>query len=135
MKKNSGFTFAEVLLALSVLATSMYLYSNLQFRSMFKIQDSRDVIDRIFFVKKALYESFLDPEFKRDKPRVEKLETPQVTITTHKQDVDKKKSELKDFAQTIDIIWSEGVWKSGLRDRRTKMISFVFKEEESGDEQ
>jgi len=134
---SKGFTFAEVLLALFVLATSMYLLSNLQFRSLMKVSDGREEIERVFLIKKALYELFLDPILKKkDKQIVEKLEKPEVVITSHNKAIDKKKSVLKDFAEDIDIIWAEGTWKSGMRNRRSKMISFVFKEkkQESSDE-
>ena len=125
---QKGFTFAEVLLALFVLSTSMYLLSNLQFRSLIKVSDSREEIDRVFLIKKALYELFLDSQLKKDKPLVEKHEAPEVVITSYKQAIDKKKSALKDFSDDISISWSEGKWKSGLRDRAAEIISFVFKE-------
>lgn len=129
MQKNNAFTFAEVLLSLFILAVSMYIFSDLQFRSVRKVRNKHEEVSRIFFIKKYLYKLYINPPIK-DKPIIEKIETPEITIKAHKQEINKKKSSLKKFFNDIDIIWSEGTWKSGFEKRTIKMISFVAKPQE-----
>jgi len=125
MVKKNGFTFAEVLISLFVLASSMYVLSNAQFKSIRWSQKNSRKVELIFPIKKALYESYLTPPEK--KPIKISLEQANVDITTYKNEINAKKSSLKDFAKSIDIIWSEGEWKDGPDRRSLKMISFVLK--------
>ena len=125
MNKNA-FTFAEVLLALLVLTGSMYVYSGLQFRAAAKVRKSVGQVERVFFIKKYLYQLYTQPPTK-DKPLKVTIEDPETIITTHKQSINKKKSSLKAFEQEIDIIWSQGEWSDGLKKHSMKMISFVPK--------
>ncbi|MBU1007631.1 hypothetical protein KKA53_00955 [Candidatus Dependentiae bacterium] len=128
MANKSGFTFAEVLLALLVLTGSMYVYSGLQYRAIAKVRKSTGQIDRVFFIKKFLYQLYTKPA-KAQKKRTLKLTTPDTAITTHKQKIDPKKSSLKSFAKEIDIIWSQGEWNENINIKPAKitMISFVEK--------
>jgi prepilin-type N-terminal cleavage/methylation domain-containing protein len=133
MNKN-GFTLAEVMLALFVLAGSVYILSGLNFRAARKVMVSTEEIDRVFFVKKELYNLYfsyfspIDKEKKElTKPIKVTLDEPDVEITTYKQDIDAKKSDLKKLAKDIEIIWSEGEWKRGVRTHKLKMISFAEK--------
>lgn len=88
---------------------------------------SAQEVERIFFLKKELYNLYLNPP-QKDKPQKITVENPSFEITAHKQEVDKKKSELKDFADKLDIVWAEGMWESGIGTHKLKMISFVPKE-------
>jgi hypothetical protein len=126
MNKNSGFTFAEVLLALFVLVVSIYIFSGLQYGALKKVNKSVEFIDRIFLVKKELYQLYLKPP-KKDTVIKKVITNPDVTITTNRQQIDPKKSMLKEFEKEIEIIWAEGAWTSGPDKRSIKMISFVHK--------
>lgn len=123
-RNSSAFTLAEVLISLFVLLSSIYVLSGLQFRSARKVLQSADEIERVFFVKKQLYNLYLTPP-KKDKPLKITIENPDIIITAHKQEIDKKKSSLKNLVEKITIIWAQGDWKRGLREHRIKMISFV----------
>lgn len=127
--KNNAFTFAEVLLALLVLTGSMYIYSNLQYRAINKVRRSTGTVDRVFFIKKFLYQLYAKPPTK--KPLKVTLTDPDTVITAYKQEINQKKSSLKSFADEIDIIWSEGTWTEGFNKRSMKMISFVKKTEKN----
>lgn len=126
MNKSSGFTFAEVLLSLFVLVVSIYVLSDLQFGALKRVNKSVEIVDRIFLVKKELYQLYLTPPTK-DKIFKKEIVNPVLTITAHKQKIDPKKSALKDFEKEIDIVWAEGNWASGPYKRSIKMISFVEK--------
>ena len=63
---------------------------------------------------------------KQEKPIKKRYETPNLTIISNREDVNKK-SSLKAFSKDIDIIWSEGTWKQDDRDQSSKMISFALK--------
>jgi Tfp pilus assembly protein PilV len=126
MNKNFGFTFAEVLLSLFVLVVSVYILSDLQFGALKRVNKSVEIIDRIFLIKKELYQLYLTPPTK-DKIFKKVIVNPDLTITAHKQKIDPKKSDLKEFEKEIDIVWTEGNWTSGPYKRSIKMISFVEK--------
>jgi hypothetical protein len=126
MRKNNSFTFAEVLLSLMILTGSVYIMSGLHFKSGRKVRSSADEIDRVFAVKKQLYDLYFNPP-KKDKPKKVILPDPEITITTHTRPIDKKKSALKNFAKEINIIWADGTWKRGTEIRSLKMISFAPK--------
>src|SRR5579862_3690490 len=50
-----AFTMIEVLLALSILASSVFLLSRLNVRSLFRVMRDRDEIEKIFLIKKDFY--------------------------------------------------------------------------------
>lgn len=126
-QKQSGFTFAEVLISLAILTSAVYIYSGLQFRSSMKLQRSAHEIERVFFVKRALYRLFISPQKKRKLVR-ETLDEPEMTVVSQTQSIDEKKSSLKAFSKDIDIIASRGEWDDGRRKRMIKMISFAPKQ-------
>ena len=130
MKTKNAFTLAEVIIALFILATSIYILSNLQFRALNKARSTKDEIIRVFFIKKYIYQLYSNPP-KEEKPLKVEMENPEVVITAHKQEIDHKKSSLKEFSKDIDIIWSTGSWKqAGIINKELKMISFVHKRQE-----
>jgi len=125
-KMNPAFTLMEVLIATVVVASSIYVLSNLHIRSRLKVLRSAEEIERVFFVKKYLYQLYLQPPTK-SKPFKATIEKPDMRITTHKADINPKKSSLRRFAKEIDIIWSEGTWERPGDTPLIKMISFVPK--------
>jgi prepilin-type N-terminal cleavage/methylation domain-containing protein len=125
MKSNSGFTFAEVLLALVILATSAFILSDLQFRSYFRVSKYHAEIERIFLIKKALYKMLLTPE-QTEKAITKKYTDPNLKIISHKKEIHKK-SSLASFRKDIDILWSEGTWSQDDREASSKMITFALK--------
>jgi len=128
MKTKKAFTLIETLFAIGILAVSITILSSLQIRSVLNVLKGKEDIDRIFWVKKALYSIFLDVP-QKTKPVIETIENLDLTISSQVVDIDKK-SSLKDFADNIQIIHSEGRWSTDLGARSIKMISFVLKPEE-----
>jgi len=128
MVKKNAFTFVEVLIALLVLAVSMYFYADLQTRAIRKVQKSANTIERIFYIKKYLYQLYLAPPTS-DKPLKIVMEDPEIVITANKEEIHKRKSELAPFSSEIDIIVSDGKWLKGPLEQAVKMISFVPKQE------
>ena len=129
MVNKSAFTFVEVLIALLVLAVSMYFYADLQTRAIRKVQKSANTIERIFHIKKYLYQLYLSPPT-GNKPLKVVMEDPEIIITANKQEINKRKSSLATFTNEIDIIWSKGEWLKGPLEQTVKMISFVPKQQE-----
>jgi type II secretory pathway pseudopilin PulG len=122
---SPGFTFVEILLALTILAGSMYIFSGIQFRAVNKVRKSVNEVERVFFIKKELYKLFLDTNNK--KPKKITIAQPEIVIETSRRKIDPKKSALKDFEKEIDIIVATGNWKDGPDQRSMSMISFIEK--------
>ena len=127
-KQQPGFTIIEVLLAMSILISSVFVLSDLQIRSIFRVMSDREQVDRIFLVKKDLYAVYLDQD-KASKPLINKIENPNITITTKTVDI-VEKSELRTMKKKIHIIQSVGEWKSGPSSRQLIMVALVLKPEE-----
>jgi|SaaInlLV_10m_DNA_2_1039722.scaffolds.fasta_scaffold20170_3 hypothetical protein len=128
MNTKSGFTIAEVMLALTVLVTTAFILSSIQIRSSFKVAKNREEVRRVFLIKKELYKTFLN-YFEKDKPNIVNVDSPKTKIVSYKEEI-QKKSSLKQFAKDVDIIWSEGTWNYSDRDYSLKMISFFPRPEE-----
>lgn len=124
-KKRNAFTLIEVLIATAVLGSSVAVLSRLHFGSLMRVAESSQKIERIFFVKKYLYQLWLTPPTK-EKPEKHALEKPELQVLTQKREIDQKKSSLKEFAKEIDIIQAEGTW--GEKKQKIQMISFVLKQ-------
>ena len=122
-----GFTLPEVLLAMVILATSMSLLSELQTKSIFRIFKAREEIDRVYLIKRRLYDLyFAKPEQEIGKEKKERIENPDLKLISHTMDINKK-SVLKDFADRLRIIWSQGTWESQGKKNQMKMVSFILK--------
>lgn len=131
--QSSAFTFAEVLISLFVLTGSVYVLSGLHFRAARATKNSSDEIERVFFVKDKLYKLYINAPTEPGTESIAKestttIDEPELTISSYKQKIDEKKSELKDFSKELDIIVSEGTWKFGTETRSIKMISFAPKQ-------
>lgn len=133
MKKQSAFTLLEVILALSILVFSVSIFSSLQFRSLMQIWRGKEDIDRVFLIKKEFCEISLKvPEKEkailrmRDRPIKTVIEEPMLTINSQLLDIDKR-SDLKNFLNSIDILRTQGEWESGPTKRKITMISFELK--------
>lgn len=127
-EKIDAFTLPEVMIALLVVATSMTLLTNLQVRSLLRVQQGREFVDRMFVIKQHIYELFMDPQ-KYTKPRVIRLEDPEVKIVTEIRSV-AQKSTLASLGKNLTMLTSRGEWQSGPKKYDIPMISFYFKHEE-----
>lgn len=126
MKKQPAYTLIEVLLAITILVSSVYVLSDLQIRSLFRVLFDREEVERVFLVKKEAYQILSNPPEKM-KRVVTKIEEPVVSIATEAVDI-QAKSSLKEFKNKLRLLKSEGTWKSeSKRKRSIMMIGFVQK--------
>ncbi len=134
MKMRSGFTLIEVLLAFSILISSMFVLSNAQIKYMRRVLRDREDVERIFLAKKEYYQAYLMPP-KEEKPIKRELTNPEVRITTETKklkhslfSVSKKTEEKKTDAgkQPLRLIVTEAFWKSGAFDNTITLVGVVY---------
>lgn len=126
MKQVSAFTLIEVLIALFILATTGFVLSSVQMRSFMRVKKDQQNIQRIFLIKKELYNLLVTPP-ESEKPVVQKLENPEMRMTSGMIEIPKK-SSLRSFKDNLRIIQTEADWKDAGLVRKEKMISFLYKE-------
>jgi len=129
LKNNSGFTLVEVLLAMGILTLAVTTISDLQFRSLFRVLQDREDIERIFLVKREVYKNFWSENLaQRDsiKKEIQTLENPELKLTTEILDINPK-SSLKAFKDKIKIINTSGEWKSSGKNKKITMVGLVFR--------
>jgi hypothetical protein len=124
MKHSQGFTLIEVILAMGVLTTTIFIISGLMLRSFLRVQENRDDIEKVFLIKRELYTHYFKPP-KKDKKVVQKIENPAVTIASRLVEINKK-SSLKDLKDSLKIVRSDAIWKTDKFFREASMVSFVF---------
>ncbi|KKQ48508.1 MAG: hypothetical protein US69_C0020G0004 [candidate division TM6 bacterium GW2011_GWF2_38_10] len=123
-KKNKAFTLIEVLLAMTILTTCVFIISNLQIRVLNKVLAERGLIERTFWVKRALYKNFLKPPAD-GKKNVEKKEDLMVTFVTQTEGLDKK-SAFREWSEVVRKLKAEVAWKQDKELQELEMISFVW---------
>ncbi len=120
----------EVMLALVVLAISITVLGNMQMSSIFRVDRGREQVDRVFLIKRRLYEQFLRPVMS-EKAKIDRLEQPEVKITTQTLPVSKK-STLAAMKDQLIMLRAEGEWqRTGLPGSIT-MVSFAYRAPEKG---
>ncbi len=125
MRSRHGFTFMEVMLALVVLAISITVLGNMQMSSVFRVDRGRELVDRVFLIKRRLYEQFLRPVMS-EKAKIDRLEQPPVKITTQTLPVSKK-SSLASLRDQLIVLRADGEWpRAGLPGSIT-MVSFAYR--------
>lgn len=124
MKSSNGFTLIEVILAMGVLTSTIFIISGLMLRSFLRVQENRDDIEKVFLIKRELYANYFKPP-EDNKKNVQKVEEPAITITSKVYDINKK-SSLRDLSKTLKIIRSDAIWKMDNHVRESSMASFIF---------
>jgi prepilin-type N-terminal cleavage/methylation domain-containing protein len=124
MKHSHGFTLIEVILAMGVLTTTIFIITGLMLRSFLRVQENRDDIEKVFLIKRELYAHYFKPP-KDDKKIVKKIEEPIVTITSQRYEINKK-SSLHELKDSLKIVRSDAIWKVDAFFREASMVSFVF---------
>lgn len=61
MHNKGAFTLLEVLMALGIVIMAVSIIANLQIRSLDRMLRDRDDLEKIFLLKRTVYESFLNP--------------------------------------------------------------------------
>ncbi len=133
MRHSPGFTLIEVVLAIGILATTMYTLSSLQIRSLYRIIKDREQIEKIFLTKCQCYRAHLKP-LAAGKRVVVKTENPPTTFTTEVSEIGKKSALVK-FAQDLNVLKTECLWKSEFMNGQLDMISFTPKTAEEKEQQ
>lgn len=124
VKHPPGFTLIEVILAMVVLTSTVFIISGLMLRSFLRVQENRDDIEKVFLIKRELYANYFKPP-KENKKNVQKIEEPAITITTQISEINKK-SELRDLSNNLRIVRSDAIWKMNNYVRESSMVSFIF---------
>jgi len=145
MKSRTGFTLIESLLAILVLGLFVSVITRLEVNTLSVLTRRRERIDRIFLIKKDLYEFFLrfsslvepfslESEQKGtnniDKVIIDKVQQPNVKISVSASEISSK-SSLSNFKDFVRIVFAEGEWTEGEEShrgaaRKLNMISFVL---------
>ncbi len=110
MNRRSGFTIVEVMIALFIASTTLFVLSELQLRSMLKVWQSREDIDRVYVVKKFLYRMYLNPdEIRRTS---QKFEEPSMLMRIEPVPIHKK-SSLAPYAKHLQFLKATATWSRG----------------------
>ena len=129
IKNKPAFTLMEVLLALTILATSLYVLSDLQMKSIFRVFKDKRKIEHTFLTKKQLYLAYIK-NMQAGKPVVEKLEDPKLEITTEVIELSKK-SVFKKSAEKINLVKSTGTWQQeGESQQQFEIVTMTLKKAE-----
>jgi len=122
-----AFTFAEVLLCLMVLATSLTLLGGQQTKSVFRSMRSRQEIERLYPLKHYLYTAAVQPP-SLEKPVLEPIKEPATKIELTQIPL-AKKSPLAHLAGRILLVSAQGRWDSGVkRERELRLVTCVYTE-------
>lgn len=128
MNRRTAFTLPEVMIALFILASSMFVLSELQVKSMMQVWAGREDIDRLYTIKKFLYKAYLNP--KKATKSTRSFESPAMKLTIQPMPVHKK-SSLAPYAEYLQVLASEGKWVRGGHERRIPMVSFALRAEQT----
>lgn len=132
MKRLSGFTLIEVMIAMAILTGSIYVLSDLHIRSMFKMMREREQLLKFFVIKNSLVGQLplIKKKFKAEK-RVSEDTSMTILIDIIEPD---KKSLLNDIlGKKLVFIKSTGSWKDGPFTRTLEFFSIAQREEEPAD--
>jgi Tfp pilus assembly protein PilV len=123
MKQARAFSLPEVMMALFVLSTTMFVLGQLQMRSMMRVYTAREEADRLYLVKKYLYRMYLS-----DKPArkmSQKFDEPYMSLTVEPSAIHKK-SSLSAYASDLQMLRARASWQSGVQDRSLTMVTFAL---------
>lgn len=107
---SRGFTLLEVMIALGVLSGSIYVLTDLNIKSLWRVYKDRDELEKMFLVKKQLAEQVFVP-IKSIKPRKEPVEKPVMIIETTLPELSQKSALQTAVGDCCKIVRVEGTWK------------------------
>jgi hypothetical protein len=114
----------EVLLAMSIAAVAIAVASSLQLRAWIRVSRDHDDLEKVFLIKKSLYEAYEEP-LSRTKKIVTRLENPPMKITTEYYSEIPAKSLLAPFKDDIKMVRVVGDWKFENTSRVNSMIMVI----------
>ncbi|KKP24318.1 MAG: hypothetical protein SZ59_C0002G0164 [candidate division TM6 bacterium GW2011_GWF2_28_16] len=127
--KNKAFTLLEVLVALLILVSAATIISGVNFRAFVRSAKERAYLDRVFVIQKDFLDFIWNLENKKTekkeiKKEINKIENPEINITTELLDIDKK-SELTNFTGNVKIVKTSGSWKSFDNENILNFVTFI----------
>ncbi len=125
MQHRKAFTMMEVLIALFVLSSSIYVLSGMQLKQLFRVAHDRDEIEKIFLLKQRFYTLFCAP-LTEIKPKKEKVEDPEVVFKYESLEISPK-SLLSDYKNRMQLVAIDAVWTSRSSKRHERMIAIIGK--------
>ncbi len=125
MKRRNAFTMFEIILSLFVLSSSVYVLTSLQMRALFRVLKDRDEVEKVFLMKRRLYEVFYKPieEIKSSK---EKLEDAEVVLNRNFIEISPK-SELRDYKKILQLVYVQAEWQRDAIKRDERMVAIIGK--------
>lgn len=131
MKRNA-FTLIEVIIAIGMLTVAVSVVASLQLRSLFRVLRDRDMIEKIFLIKKDVYAMWLKPPAKQFK-KINKLEDKEMAIATVVSGINPK-SSLASLGDRLQMVCVTGAWKQNQIKQRVAMGAVIFKPYQSDKE-
>jgi len=122
VKRAPAFTIMEVMVALFILSSSLFVLSELQVRSMLRVWQSREDIDRVYVIKKYLYRMFLQPENARRTSQ--RLEEPPMRLVIEPVEIHKK-SSLAPYAKSLQFLQASATWSRGNTERTLYLLALA----------
>lgn len=129
MRIRAGFSLIEVLVALFILSTAIFVLSELQVRSMLRVWDGREDIDRLYELKKHALHALWSPE--KVKARSREVEQPEMQLIQTSEDISKK-SSLASFAKQLRLFKTSGNWERGSSKRSLSMLALLPRTNQEG---
>ncbi len=111
-KRNPAFSMFEAMAALVIASSALFLAARMQVSSFNRMRLLHEQIDRIYLIKKNILLFFIQRPHKVTEKKVEKLETPLVTLSTQYEEIPRK-SSLYELHDRLRRVASYGEWKEG----------------------
>jgi Tfp pilus assembly protein PilV len=122
MKQRVGFTIIEVMIALFIASTTLFALSELQLRSMLKVWQSREDIDRVYIVKKFLYRMYLNPD--QIRKTSQKFDEPAMQMRIEPVAIHKK-SSLAPYTKQLQFLHATATWSRGTATRTLHLYALT----------
>lgn len=120
--KSRGFTLIEVMIAMFILATSMFFMSELQVKAMLRVWHGREDIDRLYLIKKYAYRMSFEP--KKARRQSHQFDDPEMNLVIEPCSIHKK-SSLAPFAKQVQFLKSTGHWARGSSSRSLSIVTLI----------
>jgi Tfp pilus assembly protein PilV len=121
-RRQHAFTIAEVMVSLFILSSSIFVLSELQVRSMLRVWQSREDIDRVYVLKKYLYRMYLHPADARKTSQ--KFEEPAMNMVIEPVGISKK-SSLATYAEKLQFLRATATWSRGTATRTLQLVALA----------
>ena len=122
-QSNAAFSLLEVLMVLGLLTMSIGTIARMQVRSLDRLEQDRDTLQKIYVVRRAMLDALKIP--KADKLQLVKKEYDdgELKTKTSLHEVGKK-SKLKSFGKSIRMLTTQATWQ--LRPGNKQQAQLVY---------